>query len=156
MCYCFFSSQPLTCHLCCHLPVLFVVNVAVLILLFVFAMASASYFTLLCYTWSPLILDSLHLFAENEGYHRHFSIKGILGPSHVCFILRPSHVCFILRYSSNWNLHRLHSELFPPKENHNVGPLGFDDDHDHICFSLRRFKYLAERSNVVIGRAKPK
>jgi hypothetical protein len=71
-------------------------------------------FTLLCYTWSPLILDSLHLFAENQRYHRHFPKKGIL---------RPSHVCFILRYSSNWNSHRLHSEPFPPKENHNVGPL---------------------------------
>jgi hypothetical protein len=28
--------QPLTCHFCCHLPVVFVLNVAVLILLFVF------------------------------------------------------------------------------------------------------------------------
>jgi hypothetical protein len=63
-------------------------------------------------------------------------------------ILRPPHVCFILRHSSNWNPHRLHPEPFPPKENHNVGPLRFNDDHDHICFSLRRFEYLAERSNV--------
>jgi hypothetical protein len=37
-----FFLQPLTCHFCCHVPVLFVLNVAVLILLFVFAMASAS------------------------------------------------------------------------------------------------------------------
>jgi hypothetical protein len=97
-------------------------------------MASVTQFTLLCYTWSPLILDSFHLFAENQRYHRHFSIK--------------IHMCVILRYSSNWNPHRLHSEPFPPKENQNVGPLRFDDDHDHICFSLRRFEYLAERSNV--------
>jgi hypothetical protein len=55
---------------------------------------------------------------------------------------------FILRHSSNWNPRRLHPEPFPPKENHNVGPLRFDDDHDHICFSLRRFEYLAKRSNV--------
>jgi hypothetical protein len=29
----FFFLQPLTCHFCCHLPVVFVLNVAVLILL---------------------------------------------------------------------------------------------------------------------------
>jgi hypothetical protein len=55
---------------------------------------------------------------------------------------------FYLRHSSNWNPHRLHSEpflFFPPKERHNVGLLRFDDDHDHICYRLRRFKYLAEK-----------
>jgi hypothetical protein len=41
---------------------------------------------------------------------------------------------FYLRHSSNWNPHRLHSEPFPPKENHNVRLLRFDDDHDHICY----------------------
>jgi hypothetical protein len=41
---------------------------------------------------------------------------------------------FYLRHSSNWNPHRLYSEPFPPKENHNVGLLRFDDDHDHICY----------------------
>jgi hypothetical protein len=50
----------------------------------------------------------------------------------------------------NWNPHRLHSEpflFFPPKERHNVGLLRFDDDddHDHICYRLRRFKYLSEK-----------
>jgi hypothetical protein len=35
--------------------------------------------------------------------------------------------------------------FFPPKERHNVGLLRFDDDHDHICYRLRRFKYLAEK-----------
>jgi hypothetical protein len=37
--------------------------------------------------------------------------------------------------------------FFPPKERHNVGLLRFDDDHDHICYRLRRFKYLAEKKN---------
>jgi hypothetical protein len=35
--------------------------------------------------------------------------------------------------------------FFPPKERHNVGLLPFDDDHDHICYRLRRFKFLAEK-----------
>jgi hypothetical protein len=35
--------------------------------------------------------------------------------------------------------------FFPPKVRHNVGLLRFDDDHDHICYRLRRFKYLAEK-----------
>jgi hypothetical protein len=30
---------------------------------------------LLCCTWSPLILDLFHLFAENQRYHRHFFNK---------------------------------------------------------------------------------
>jgi hypothetical protein len=34
-------------------------------------------------------------------------IKGILRPSHVCFICG--------KYSSNWNRHRLHSEPFSAK-----------------------------------------
>jgi hypothetical protein len=53
-----------------------------------------------------LILDSFHLFVENQRYHRHFSIKGICAP-HMCV--------FISRHSSNWNPHRLHSELFSAK-----------------------------------------
>jgi hypothetical protein len=55
---------------------------------------------------------------------------------------------FYLRHSSNWNPHRLHSEpflFFRQKKDHNVGLLRFDDDHDHICYRLRRFKYLAEK-----------
>jgi hypothetical protein len=56
---------------------------------------------------------------------------------------------FAVLFQLDWNPHRLHSEPLPPKEKHNVGPLRIDDDHDHICFSLRRFDYLAERSNVV-------
>jgi hypothetical protein len=37
-------------------------------------------------------------------------------------IVRPLLACFILRHSSDWNPHRLHSEPFPPKEKHNIGP----------------------------------
>jgi hypothetical protein len=76
-------------HLTCHLPVVFVLNFAVLILLFVcffLQWPQLVNFSLLCYPWPPLILDLFHLFAENQRYHRHFSIKGILHPSHVCFI----------------------------------------------------------------------
>jgi hypothetical protein len=64
--------------------------------------------------------------------------------------LRPSHVCFFfyLRHSSNWNPHRLHSEPFPPKENHNVGLLRFDDDHDHICYRFAQVQIFGGKSNV--------
>jgi hypothetical protein len=61
--------------------------------------------------------------------------------------LRPSHV-FYLRHSSNWNPHRLHSEPFPPKENHNVGLLRFDDDHDHICYRFAQVQIFGGKSNV--------
>jgi hypothetical protein len=64
-------------------------------------------------------------------------------------ILRPSHVSFILWYSSNWNSHRLHSESFPPKEKHNVGPFASMTITTTLVSVLRRFKYLAERSNVL-------
>jgi hypothetical protein len=64
--------------------------------------------------------------------------------------LRPSHVCFILRYSSNWNPHRLHSETFPPKEKHNVGPFASITNTTTLVSVLYRFEYLAERSNLGI------
>jgi hypothetical protein len=59
-------------------------------------------------------------------------------------------VCFILRYSSNWNPHRLHSEPFPPKEKHNVGPFASITNTTTLVSVLYRFEYLAERSNVGI------
>jgi hypothetical protein len=55
---------------------------------------------------------------------------------------------FYLRHSSNWNPHCLHSEPFPPKENHNVGLLRFDDDHDHICYRFAQVQIFGGRSNV--------
>jgi hypothetical protein len=55
---------------------------------------------------------------------------------------------FYLRHSSNWNPHRLHSEPFPPKENHNVGLLRFDDDHDHICYRFAQVQIFGGKSNV--------
>jgi hypothetical protein len=59
-------------------------------------------------------------------------------------------MCFFfnLRHSSNWNPHRLHSEPFPPKENHNVGLLRFDDDHDHICYRFAQVQIFGGKSNV--------
>jgi hypothetical protein len=87
-----------------------------------------------------VILDSFHLFAENQSYYRYFSIK---------VIWRPSHVCFILRYSSNWNPHRLHEKPFLPKEKHNVGPFVSMTITTTPISVLRRFEYLAERSNVL-------
>jgi hypothetical protein len=57
-------------------------------------------------------------------------------------------VFFYLRHSSNWNPHRLHSEPFPPKENHNVGLLRFDDDHDHICYRFAQVQIFGGKSNV--------
>jgi hypothetical protein len=73
-------------------------------------------------------------------YYRHFSIKGIF---------RPSHVCFILRYSSSWNPHRLHSEHFPPKEKHNVRPLRFDDDHHHSCTSFAQVRIFGGKKECI-------
>jgi hypothetical protein len=55
---------------------------------------------------------------------------------------------FYLRHSSNWNPHRLHSEPFPPKENHNVGLLRFDDDHDHLCYRFAQVQIFGGKSNV--------
>jgi hypothetical protein len=55
---------------------------------------------------------------------------------------------FYLRHSSNWNPHRLHSEPFPPKENHNVGLLRFYDDHDHICYRFAQVQIFGGKSNV--------
>jgi hypothetical protein len=55
---------------------------------------------------------------------------------------------FYLRHSSNWNPHRLHSEPFPPKENHNVGLLRFDDDHDHICYRFAQVQIFGGKNNV--------
>jgi hypothetical protein len=43
---------------------------------------------------------------------------------------------------------RLHSETFPPKENHNVGLLRFDDDHDHICYRFAQVQIFGGKSNV--------
>jgi hypothetical protein len=55
---------------------------------------------------------------------------------------------FYLWHSSYWNPHRLHSEPFPPKENHNVGLLRFDDDHDHICYRFAQVQIFGGKSNV--------
>jgi hypothetical protein len=63
-------------------------------------------------------------------------------------VWRPSHVCFICGTLPTGTLIVCIPNLFfffPPKERHNVGLLRFDDDHDHICYRLRRFKYLAEK-----------
>jgi hypothetical protein len=57
-------------------------------------------------------------------------------------------MCVLLRHSSDWNPHRLHSEPFPPKENHNVGLLRFDDDHDHICYRFAQVQIFGGKSNV--------
>jgi hypothetical protein len=56
---------------------------------------------------------------------------------------------FYLRYSSNWNPHRLHSEPFPPKKKHNVGPSASTTITTTLVSVLRRFEYLAERSNIL-------
>jgi hypothetical protein len=37
---------------------------------------------------------------------------------------------------------------FPPKENHNVGLLRFDDDHDHICYCFAQVQIFGGKSNV--------
>jgi hypothetical protein len=37
---------------------------------------------------------------------------------------------------------------FPPKENHNVGLLRFDDDHDHICYRFAQVQIFGGKSNV--------
>jgi uncharacterized protein YbgA (DUF1722 family) len=58
-------------------------------------------------------------------------------------------MCFILGYSSNWNPHRLHSEPLPPEEKHNVGPFASMMFTTTLVSVLRRFEYLAERSNVL-------
>jgi hypothetical protein len=39
-------------------------------------------------------------------------------------------------------------KLFPPKENHNVGLLRFDDDHDHICYRFAQVQIFGGKSNV--------
>jgi hypothetical protein len=51
-------------------------------------------------------------------------------------------------YVADWNPHRLHPEPFPPKENHNVGLLRFDDDHDHICYRFAQVQIFGGKSNV--------
>jgi hypothetical protein len=38
--------------------------------------------------------------------------------------------------------------FFPPKENHNVGLLRFDDDHDHICYRFAQVQIFGGKSNV--------
>jgi hypothetical protein len=42
----------------------------------------------------------------------------------------------------------LHSEPFPPKENHNVELLQFDDNHDHICYRFAQVRIFGRKSNV--------
>jgi hypothetical protein len=88
---------------------------------------------------APVNLDSFHLFAETQRYHRHFSIKGIL---------RPSHVCFICGTLPTGTLTVCIPNLFPPKEKHNVGLLRFDDDHDHICYRFAQVRIFCGKSNV--------
>jgi hypothetical protein len=38
--------------------------------------------------------------------------------------------------------------FFPPKENHNVGLLRFDDDHDPICYRFAQVQIFGGKSNV--------
>jgi hypothetical protein len=57
-------------------------------------------------------------------------------------------MCVLFAALFNWNPHRLHSEPFPPKENHNVGLLRFDDDHDHICYRFAQVQIFGGKSNV--------
>jgi hypothetical protein len=38
--------------------------------------------------------------------------------------------------------------FFPPKENHNVGLLRFDDHHDHICYRFAQVQIFGGKSNV--------
>jgi hypothetical protein len=68
-----------------------------------------------------------------------FLIKGIL---------RPSHVCFICGTLPTGTLTVCIPNLFPPKENHNVGLLRFDDDHDHICYRFAQVQIFGGKSNV--------
>jgi hypothetical protein len=77
-------------------------------------------------------------FFFNRSYYRHFNKRYFASLTCV----------FYLRHSSNWNHHRLHSEPFPPKEKHNVGPLRFDDDHDHICYRFAQVRIFGGKSNV--------
>jgi hypothetical protein len=67
------------------------------------------------------------------------SIKGIL---------RPSHVCFIFGTLPTGTLTVCIPKLFPPKEKYSVGLLRFDDDHDHICYRFAQVRIFAGKSNV--------
>jgi hypothetical protein len=62
--------------------------------------------------------------------------------------LRPSHVCFICGTLPTGTLTVCIPNLFPPKENHNVGLLRFDDDHDHICYRFAQVQIFGGKSNV--------
>jgi hypothetical protein len=62
--------------------------------------------------------------------------------------LRPSHVCFICGTLPTGTLIVCIPNLFPPKENHNVGLLRFDDDHDHICYRFAQVRIFGGKSNV--------
>jgi hypothetical protein len=63
-------------------------------------------------------------------------------------ILRPSHVCFICGTLPTGTLTVCIPNLFPPKEKHNVGLLRFDDDHDHICYRFAQVRIFGGKSNV--------
>jgi hypothetical protein len=89
-------------------------------------------------TFQGILFFLLQLDKVNPNNYLH--IFNILGP-----INCPLLYVFYLRYSSNWNPHRLHSELFPPKEKHNVGLLRFDNDHDHICYRFAQVRIFGEK-----------
>jgi hypothetical protein len=57
-------------------------------------------------------------------------------------------MCVLFAALFQRNPHRLHSEPFPPQENHNVGLLRFDDDHDHICYRFAQVQIFGGKSNV--------
>jgi hypothetical protein len=82
-------------------------------------------------------LDPFHFFSSK--LLQAFLIKGIL---------RPSHVCFIGGTLPTGTLTVCIPNLFPPKENHNVGRLRFDDDHDHICYRFAQVQIFGGKGNV--------
>jgi hypothetical protein len=57
-------------------------------------------------------------------------------------------VCFICGTLPTGTLTVCIPNLFPPKENHNVGLLRFDDDHDHICYRFAQVQIFGGKSNV--------
>jgi hypothetical protein len=57
-------------------------------------------------------------------------------------------VCFICGTLPTGTLTVCIPYLFPPKENHNVGLLQFNDDHDHICYRFAQVQIFGGKSNV--------
>jgi hypothetical protein len=83
-------------------------------------------------------LDLFHFFFSSKLLQA-FLIKGILRPSHVCFICGTLPTGTLIVCIPN---------LFPPKEKHNVGLLRFDDDQDHICYRFAQVQIFGGKSNV--------